>query len=377
MLQALLMSNDDEAAQVLMEVLAPFGLAVARMDTSEAALARLTEESFDLLVVDFDNPEVASSILETCRHLSGPVRHPPVTLAMVRDAGKIRTILGAGSHFVLIKPLTHERAERTLRAATAILKREQRQSATVAVQAPVEIRVENDMIEGIVLEISTSGMDILAAKPLPTSALVGVFFDLPDGAVRMEAQAEVQWSIGNGQSGLRFLDMESKLREKMGEWLTTHSQDAVLEDNDPATPCELTDLSLSGCYVHTESPFPQSSAVDLCLRAAEMEIHAEGLVRVMHPGHGMGIELPSRTVEQRRSIGEFIDFLSSQRGMQPQLQISPRALVASAVDLSHSSADGNMEDPLLTLLRSGSTMNEEEFLTELASQRTTSAASHA
>jgi len=30
---------------------------------------------------------------------------------------------------------------------------------------------------------------------------------------------------------------------------------------------KLTDLSLGGCYVQTESPFPQSSAVDLCLRA--------------------------------------------------------------------------------------------------------------
>ena len=58
--------------------------------------------------------------------------------------------------------------------------------------------------------------------------------------------------------------------------------------------------------MQTESPFPQSSAVDLCLRAAAMEIHAEGLVRVMHPGHGMGIEFPARTEEQRKSVGEFI-----------------------------------------------------------------------
>ena len=69
--------------------------------------------------------------------------------------------------------------------------------------------------------------------------------------------------------------------------------------------CKLTDLSLGGCYVQTESPFPQSSAVDLCLRAPAMEIHAEGLVRVMHPGQGMGIEFPAthrRTAQECPAI---------------------------------------------------------------------------
>ena len=93
-----------------------------------------------------------------------------------------------------------------------------------------------------------------------------------------------------------------------------------------------------------------------------MEIHAEGLVRVMHPGHGMGIEFPARTEEQRKSVGEFIEFLTGQPGATPQLETSPRSLVANVVDLSQtSSAATDAEDPLLELLRTGNALEEERF----------------
>jgi c-di-GMP-binding flagellar brake protein YcgR len=259
-----------------------------------------------------------------------------------------------------------------LRAATALLKRERRQSLRVAVQAAVSIRVdENDTVEGILLDLSTGGMDVLAAKPLPSAAMVRVSFQLPDGTAGIEADAAVAWSTANGQTGLRFLDMEAKMREEMNEWLAARSHDALPEEPDAVSQCKLTDLSLGGCYVQTESPFPQSSAVDLCLRAAAMEIHAEGLVRVMHPGHGMGIEFPARTEEQRKSVGEFIEFLTGQPGATPQLETSPRSLVANAVDLSQTSSAGtDAEDPLLELLRTGNALEEEAFLAELHRQRT-------
>ncbi len=136
-----------------------------------------------------------------------------------------------------------------------------------------------------------------------------------------------------------------------------------------ASQCKLTDLSLGGCYVQTESPFPQSSAVDLCLRAAGMEIHTEGLVRVMHPGHGMGIEFPARTEEQRKSVGDFIEFLTGQPGATPQLETSPRSLVANTVDLNQTRDGADAEDPLLELLRTGNSLDEEAFLAELHRQR--------
>lgn len=371
MLQALLVSKDDQTAETLIHVLAQLGVAVVRSSAADAAVARLTESSFDLVVVDFEDPETASLMLENCRRLAGSNRNLPVTVALLADARQIRAMVGSGTHFVLTKPISSERALATLSAATAILKRERRQAPRVAVQVPVSIRADQDnSIEGILLDLSTGGMDVLAAKPVVSSALILVWFELPDG-VRIEANAEVAWSTPTGQIGMRFLDMDSRMREQLGEWLKSQSSNSLPEEPLAISQCKLTDLSLSGCYVETESPFPQSSAVDLCLKAAGMELHAEGLVRVMHPSHGMGIEFRARTEEQRKSVADFIECLTGHPGAQPELEISPRSLVASAVDLSQGDApDGNAQDPLVDLLRTGSGMDQEEFLAELSRQRT-------
>jgi CheY-like chemotaxis protein len=374
-LQALLVSKDDPTAETLVQVLAQFGVAVERSNVADVAAARLTEQRFDQVIVDFDadfdTPEAASSVLEACRHLTGPDRHPPVTVALLHDASQIRSILGAGAHFILTKPITAEQAHNTLRAATAMLKRERRQSMRVAVQAAVSIKLDDgNNIEGIMLDLSTGGMDVLAAKSLPPQTMVRVSFELPDSGIGIEGDAEVAWSTSNGQTGLRFLDIDPKMREEMGEWLAARSHDALPEETDAVSQCKLTDLSLGGCYVQTESPFPESSAVDLCLRASGLEIHAEGLVRIMHPGHGMGIEFPARTEEQRKSVGEFIEFLTSQPGTTPQLETSPRALIANVIDLNQNGNAAEADDPLLELLRSGNSLDEEAFLAELHRQRT-------
>jgi CheY-like chemotaxis protein len=381
-LQTLLVSKDDLTAETLIKVLVQFGIVVDRSNAVDVAMTRLAEERFDQVIVDFDDPEAATMLLEACRGLVGPEHKAPVTVALLQDASQIRSILGAGAHFILTKPVGPEQAQNTFRAATALLKRERRQSMRVAVQAEISIRVEesgageSETVEGILLDLSAGGMDVLASKPIPSGARVNVSFELPEGAVAIDGGAEVAWSAGNGQIGLRFLEIDADTRQQMDEWLAAHSQDAVSEEHDAVNQCKLTDLSLGGCYVETESPFPQSSAVDLCLRVAGMEIHTEGLVRVMHPGHGMGIEFPARTEEQRKSVEDFIQCLTGQPGVTPQLETSPRALVANAIDLSHSSGSGSesedavAEDPLLELLRTGDSLDEEAFLDELRRQRT-------
>ncbi|MBI1740134.1 MAG: PilZ domain-containing protein [Acidobacteriales bacterium] len=371
-LQALLVSKDDLAAETLTQVLANFGVAVDRSSAADVAVARLEEEYFDQIIVDFDDPGTASLVLESNRRQVSPEqRKPAVTVALLRDASQIRAILGAGAHFILVKPLTYDQAQATLRAATALLKRERRQSFRIPVQAAVSIRTEEvPNLEGILLDLSSGGMDVLAAKPLPSAALARFSFELPDGNVQVEGDAEIAWSSANGQTGLRFLDMDVRMREQLNEWLAGHSQEALPEEPDPVSHCKLTDMSLGGCYVETESPFPQSSAVDLCLKAAGMEIHTEGLVRIMHPSHGMGIEFPARTEEQRKSVGDFIEFLTQQPGATPELEISPRALRASAEELNQEPEAGSEnDDPLLELLRGGDALEQAQFLDDLHRQR--------
>jgi len=371
-LKALLVSKDDSAAETLAQVLANFGVAVERSSAADVAANRLEEDHFDQIILDFDDRDGAALVLEANRRQAASNQsNPAVTLALVQHASEIRSILGAGAHFILVKPIIHEQAHATLRAATAMLKRERRQAFRVPVQAPISLRLAaGENFEGILLDVSSGGIDVLAAKPIPRGSMAHFSFELTDGNVQLEGDAEVAWSSANGQTGLRFLDMDARVREQLHDWLKAHSQEALPEEPDPVSHCKLTDLSLGGCYVETESPFPQSSAVDLCLRAEGLEIHTEGLVRVMHPSHGMGIEFPARTEDQRKSVGEFIEFLTSQPGAKPELEISPRSLVASGEELNaHTQAGGESDDPLLELLRSGTSLEQAQFLEDLHRQR--------
>jgi hypothetical protein len=240
------------------------------------------------------------------------------------------------------------------------------------VQLPVQIRVQNGPeMEGILLDLSEDGLDVLAAQPLCPSAALSIHFSLPDGSADFEARGEVAWANPNGQSGVRFVDLPEKLRYTLRTWLDAHAPELPPEDPEPVGQCKLTDLSLGGCYVETESPFPERSGIVLSLKAGEMEVQAEGMVRVMHPGFGMGIEFASRTAEQRAQVGSFIACLSSHPGTVPELWITPRALAAGD-GYDHQEPGGEeLEDQLLELLRHHESMGQEEFLQSLRKQRGT------
>src|SRR5581483_8229646 len=248
-LQALVVSKDDDAADVLSRVFAGFGVAVERFSEPEIALQRLAEQRFDCLVVDFDQADTARHLLETVPNGKPGVIIP---MALLSQESDVRKVLSGGAKFILRKPLAG-----------------------------------GEPIEGILLDLSQTGIDVLAAQALHPAALIGIRFELPDASGEIDVHGEVAWANPNGQSGVRFLDMPEAQAEKLKAWLLANSPDTPLEDAEPVSICKLTDLSLGACYVETESPFPEQALVDLCLKAGGMEIHADGMVRVMHPGSGM------------------------------------------------------------------------------------------
>jgi CheY-like chemotaxis protein len=365
---ALLVSKDEEAAAVLTPLLSRCGVAVAGCGYSEA-LCRLGEEKFDSVIVDFDDPHSASLILQNASQAGSGVK--AVTVALLSDKTKVRNVFGAGANFILYKPISVEQAEASLRAATALIKRERRRSFRVPVQVPIQLRLQDGPpLEGILLDLSEDGMDLLAAQPLYSGASISAEFSLPDGNTEIQANGEIAWASPNGQAGVRFIDLPENLRATLKTWVLANAPETPPPDPEPVSQCTLTDLSLGGCYVETESPFPERSVITLCLNAEDMEVEAEGMVRVMHPGFGMGIEFAARTTEERAQVARFIGFLTSRPGTVPELLITPRTL---AVDDCYNPPEPQptpeLEDPLLELLRSHESLNQEEFLQKLRQQR--------
>jgi DNA-binding response OmpR family regulator len=371
-LQALLVSTDDAAAEVLGRVLPDYGIALDRSSYPETSIARVEQQKFDALLLDFDDPAHATEVLQHARRLhSGP---PSLTVALVSDPARVRDILTSGAHFVLHKPLTDETTRAGLRAVAALLNRERRRSLRVPVQAPVELTLPDSRnVEGILLDLSETGMEVLTAEPQLADNLLGFRFQLPGGRLEIKAHGKVAWANPNGQTGVRFLDIPQELSAELKKWvLSAANPGAGPEETVPH--CKLTDLSLGGCYLETDAPFPEHSLIDLCLRTREMEVHTEGMVRVTHPGYGMGVQFPSRTAEQRAKVGDLISFLRNTPQTMLELNVSPRALVADLTQFEHPelphTESEDLEDPLLELLRNGCSMQQDDFLAELRRQRT-------
>jgi CheY-like chemotaxis protein len=360
--QALLVSTDDEVAAVLEPVLSGFGLSLRACGHLEA-IRELTEQRFDAVVVDFDDLPGAMSLLQNACLTSR--RDGTVTVALLRDPSKVRTAIGAGAHFILYKPVSAAQAQASLRAAIVLIKQERRRSLRVPLQVPAQLRVENGpAMEGFLLDLSEDGADVLSSQPLSPSASLFLQFSLPDGAP-IEVSAEVAWANPNGQSGLRFVGLLQSLRTSLRDWILTNARKFHAAESDSAAPSKLTDLSNGGCYVQTESPFPERTGVVLRLKAAGVEVQAQGMVRVMHPGLGMGIEFASRTAQEREEVTDFIKFLISFPGTSPELEITPWVLAAGIAP----SAAEELDDPLLDLLRNHEALSQEEFQQELQKQR--------
>jgi len=243
--QALLVSKDEAASTTLTPVLSGFGVGAQCCSYSEA-LCRVAEQKYDAVIIDFDDPHSAALVLQATEQASAG--NGAITIALLSDKTKVRNVFGAGANFVLYKPVSTEQAQATLRAATALIKRERRGSFRVPVQIPVQLRVQNGTeIEGILLDLSEDGMDLLAAQPTYPSAIVVANFTLPESNSEIEVRGEVAWANPNGQSGVRFVDMTENLRSTLQTWVLAHAQELPPEEPEPVAHCKLTDLSLGGC----------------------------------------------------------------------------------------------------------------------------------
>jgi DNA-binding NarL/FixJ family response regulator len=367
---ALLVLTDDSTAERLRQILAEFQVESEYCSESHVATQKLAERRYDAVIVDLEDQSAAASILEQVRQ--SQISKNAVTISLLDDKSLVRRAFGMGANFILYKPIAEEPARASLRAAIALLKRERRRSFRVPVQLPVTLSWHGaPEVEGIMLDLSENGMDVLSAQPLQQSQALHVHFSLPDLS-QIGATGQVAWANSNGQAGVEFVDFPDGQKQIVQDWLSANAPEGPPPEPDPIANCKLSDLSLGGCYVESESPFPVNTEVELSLRASNTEIKITALIRVMHPGYGMGLEFVSNEGEHRQLVDQFISVLSSHPGSIPLLSISPKSIHFHEVASSASQPEGNA-DSLVELLRSDLPRSQDEFLAELRRQRNSAA----
>lgn len=363
-LKALLLSSDEKIVRVLRRTLGDLEISVDLCGDADTALRKLTRQRYEAIIVDCDG-DGCTEVLRSAR--SAPCNKQAVAVAVVEPVVGLKALFEVGAHFVLYKPVSSERAKSSFRAARALMKSERRRNTRVQVQIPVVMR---NLQGGANMKVSTvdlseGGMAVqLAGKPHPLGRWQ-IVFTLPGTESSVEIPAEFAWEGTKSQAGLRFQQVSPQAAQHLREWLKQNSPD--VEQDDPPIRCQLTDLSLSACYLEISSPFPVSTLVVLCMRVAGVELRAQGIVRVMHPDKGMGVEFTQTTPEHRATLERFLQVLNENHGLLPELMVEPEGLDAESYSSTPRALDS--EDPLLQLF-SAKLSTAEEFHDALRNQRT-------
>jgi len=368
-LKSLVLCADEKIVRVLRRTLGDLEIAMELCGDAEGALRRLTRERFEAIIVDCAG-DGAAGVLRSARSAQGNKR--AVAVAVVDTSVGLRSVFDLGAHFVLYKPVTVEKAKSSFRAARALMKRERRRNSRIPVQIDVTIKSpdSSSLSKATTSDLSEGGMAVNVPKRSRGTGQWQVAFSLPGNEAAFSLAAEFAWEGTAAQAGLRFVDVSPEDARRLQDWIARNSPDA--EQDDPPVRCHLTDLSMGGCYLELQSPFPISTRVTISMRAATMDLRVEGVVRVMHPDRGMGVEFTQATPQHREGLEKFLAALTENRDLRPELMVQPEGLEADGPGNSGASAARReSSDPLLGLFLSNAGLAPEAFLGELQKQRGT------
>jgi CheY-like chemotaxis protein len=371
-LKSLLLCSDEKIVRVLRRTLGELDISVEVCGSADIALRHLTRGRFEAIIVDCAGPG-AGDVLGVVR--TSPSNQRAVAVAILDPATGLRSAFELGANFILYKPVTAERAKSSFRAARALMKKERRRNTRVPIQIPVEMssRESGARFKVNTTDLGEGGLAVSLPRRSKPQGRWELTFTLPGSATALEVGAEFAWEGSGTQVGLRFQDPSPAAVQVLREWLDRNSMD--VEKDDPPVRCQLLDLSLGGCYLEIASPFPVSTRVTLSMRAGEVELKAEGVVRVMHPDKGMGVEFTQSTPEHRGLLEKFLSVLTENRDLLPELLVEPEGLeTGTSQDLRRAATPADPEDALLALFRDQTSLPADSFLAELRKQRSVNAA---
>ncbi len=364
-LKALLMSTEEKLQRVVRRVLSDLDVQVESCLDGENAVQKLTRCRYEAVIVDFKDHAVADQILRGVQ--LSPVNKRAVIVALVDPEMAAGSAFAQGAHFVLHKTSSVERTKSSFRAVRTLMKRERRRNTRLPIEFPVMCRIPGKAeVECTSSDLGEGGLALHARKSAQMSGALQVAFFLPDSIDKIEATGEVAWRNPQGVTGIRFTQISPDARHQLKLWIDAASGEP-LEEQDAPVPGELTDLSLHACYLKMSTPFPLHARVALVMRVGLMDVRAEGVVRVVHPETGMGVEFVQETLDECSKVAAFLEALRAGSSRTPQILVEPEQM-----DLeTRPNADAAKveADTLLALFVRRDELSQEEFLRVLESQR--------
>ncbi|MFB3815798.1 MAG: PilZ domain-containing protein [Terriglobales bacterium] len=216
-LEALLLSRDPEVQRVLRRVIPDLPAELVAAGTVNDAADKLQRRKFDAVIIDCDDLSGASKLLQWLRH--GSSNRSAVVFAIIKES-TARSAFELGANFVIDKPLSLERTERSFRAARGLMVRERRRYFRHELRFPVRVETsDGKTLQLVSTNISENGIAVHGPVKLPKDAGVRVSFSLLNGPA-IEGKGQVVWSGESGRAGIR-LDLPETMQRALNEYLAS------------------------------------------------------------------------------------------------------------------------------------------------------------
>jgi uncharacterized protein (TIGR02266 family) len=107
-----------------------------------------------------------------------------------------------------------------------------RSSPRIATKIEITFKEPGSLIRAYMLNVSNGGIFVKTDKPIKLDSVVSLIIGLPGDPEKMEIQGRVVWSNPTGDKssfpkgmGLQFVNLNSENREKIGDFVDTHSNE--------------------------------------------------------------------------------------------------------------------------------------------------------
>jgi len=224
-LSSLLVCMDEASRQVLGSVLEELGVRVELCSNFARAAVRLAQEHFDLVILDCETQADVIALLHECR--TSHLNESTLAVAVVAEQENIREMFSLGLNFVLYKPVSHERAMSSLRAAQSVLYRDKRRKSRAAVHTHATVDYAGgESTKATLVDLAEDGMAVNFGKRLPPTCKVYFQFQLPGQTATVRLSGQVVWQDWNGRAGVQFVDVPQTSRRILKDWLQRNAADA-------------------------------------------------------------------------------------------------------------------------------------------------------
>jgi CheY-like chemotaxis protein len=215
-LNALLMCREVETLRMLVAGLDELDIEEEACVTAPEAMELLAQSFYSALLVDFDLPNAA-----TVAHMArlAPAKRRPVVLGLISAKTDVASAYQAGANFIIYKPLDHGQLMRSLRAGRVFMQPDRRRTSREKIESMVYLRFGDVCpLPALVQEVSTDGLSVQAAEPLPAIE-VPLRFILPGTVHMIEGTGDVVWADETGRAGILFRELHEDSRRQLKQWL--------------------------------------------------------------------------------------------------------------------------------------------------------------